>query len=325
LRVKPPPPLATFSDLVALGERAERAGYDVCYVPEHYLNAVYGPEHPVADAWMVSAGIVARTRRITVVTAVQPGFKAPGVVAKMGATLAATRPGAFGLSILAGWWRREAEMHGDTWLPHAERYRRAGDYLDVVRALWERDEVTIERGYYPMNAGTTSPRPSTSPPVFVAGESEAAVDLAARAGDYLFVNGGELPVIAALAAKVKGRAKDRHGRQVRLALSGFALLRDSQAEAEDAAASLSAAADHELIAYFDSQIDGPVVAHHRGVAQDRLEANLGLKSGLIGDAHTIRERLQAFAHAGVDAVLLKLEPGEEHLARFAREVIAPLR
>ena len=29
--------------------------------------------------------------------------------------------------------------------------------------------------------------------------------------------------------------------------------------------------------------------------------------------------------AGVDAVLLKLESGDEHLVRFAREVIAPLR
>jgi FMNH2-dependent dimethyl sulfone monooxygenase len=75
LRVAPPPPVS-FPALLAQAEEADREGYDFCYIPEHYLNAVYGPAQPVADAWVTAAAIAARTRRIRVITAVQPGFKA---------------------------------------------------------------------------------------------------------------------------------------------------------------------------------------------------------------------------------------------------------
>lgn len=97
------------ASLIAFAKRCDRLGYDMHYVPEHYLNAVHGPEHDVADAWVIASAAVAATERIRVVCAVQPGFKAPGVVAKMAATLAAFRPHAFGISLLAGWWQLEAE------------------------------------------------------------------------------------------------------------------------------------------------------------------------------------------------------------------------
>jgi FMNH2-dependent dimethyl sulfone monooxygenase len=313
------------AELLGLGEEGDRAGYEFCYVPEHYLNAVYGPAHPVADAWIVAAGIAARTKRIRVVTAVQPGFKAPGVVAKMGATIAAARPHAFGLSILAGWWRLEAEMHGDPWLPHAERYRRAAEYLEVIRALWSQNTVDLRGRYFQMTGGTMAPRPNPAPIVFVAGESEPAIDLAARLADYLFINGGDHQRVQALVAKVKRRALERYGRPVRVALSAFAVLRDTAAAAERAAAALLAAADLDIIRYFDAQMDEQVVAHNRGTANDRIEANLGLTTGLVGDRDTIIARIRAFERAGVDAIVIKCEAAPGEPSRFYREVIARLR
>ena len=316
---------ASSQALIAHASAAERLGYDLYYIPEHYLNAVYGPAHDVADAWITAAAVMARTSRMRVVTAVQPGFKTPAVVAKMAASLAALRPGGFGLSLVAGWWRLEAEMYGDTWLPHAERYQRAGEYLDVIRGLWQQDRFSYDGRHYRISEGTLRPRPDPQPVVIVSGESDAAVDLAARAGDYLFVNGDDVERVEALGARVKARARERYGRQVRLALSAFGLVRGRAAEAEHALERLVHDADPETIRYFEQQMDTAVVAHNRGSDRDRIEANLGLRAGLVGDPATIVARLRRFEAAGVDVVLVKMEGDDHEEERFAREVILPFR
>ena len=312
-------------DQSALAEhaaRADAAGYDFYYVPEHYLNAVYGPDQDVADAWVTAAAAAARTRRMRVITAVQPGFRSPAVTAKMGASIAALRPGAFGLSVMAGWWRLQSEMYGDGWLDHAERYRRAGEYLDVVRGLWSSDVLDYEGRHYRIRGGKLRPRPEQPPPVFVAGESDAALDLAARRKETTCSSTGtEVERVQALGQKVKRLARERHGRTIRLALSAFGLLRDSTATARADADRWLADADRDLIGYFEDQMDGAVVAHNRGTSVDRIEANLGLSSGLVGDASAIVERIRRFEEAGVDAILVKLEGGAAEAERFARAVI----
>jgi dimethylsulfone monooxygenase len=310
--------------LVALAVEVERLGYDFYYVPEHYLNAIHGPRENVLDAWVVSAASVAATRRLRVITAVQPGFKAPGVVAKMGATLAAFRPGAFGLSLLAGWWQLEVDNYEDQWLPHAQRYARAGEYLDVVQGFWSQPSFNFEGEYYRARAAILEPKPDPLPPVFIAGESDRAIDLAARAGDYLFINGGELDAVAALASKAKRLATEKYGRSLKVALSAFGLVRPSEREAQAVIDDFRARADTDTIAYFREHMDGAVVAHNRAPAADTIEANLGLHSGLIGDARGIQQRLHALEQVGIDAIMVKCEPALES-ERFAREVIAPYR
>jgi FMNH2-dependent dimethyl sulfone monooxygenase len=304
---------------------AERLGYDLYYVPEHYLNAVYGPRFDVADAWVVSAAAIALTHRIRVVTAVQPGFKAPGAVAKMAATLQRFRPHAFGLGIVAGWWRLEAEIHGDRWLPHAARYARAAEYLDVIRGFWSAEVLDYRGEYFQVAGGVLEAKPQPAPLVLVAGESDAALELAARSADILFVNGAGVDEVAVLARRAKSLARERHGRSLRVAMSAFGLVRPTTREAEARLDEWKTRADASLIAYFRQQMDGAVVAHNRGGEADQIEANLGLTAGLIGDPRTILERLRAFEQAGVDVVIVKLEPSANEAERFAHQVIEPYR
>jgi FMNH2-dependent dimethyl sulfone monooxygenase len=310
--------------LLAHAVAAERLGFDIYYVPGHYLNAVYGPDHDVADAWITTAAALARTERIRVITAVQPGFITPAVTAKMAANLAQLRPGGAGLSLVAGWWRLEAESYGDTWLPHEGRYQRAGEYLDVIRGLWEHERFSFEGRHYTVRDAELRPRPTPAPIVYVSGESEAAIELCARSGDYLFVNGDDVERVHALGEKVKARAR-QHGRQVRLALSAFGLVRPRAADAAAAIQRLQDDADLDVIRYFDQHMDSQVVAHTRGTDRDRIEANLGLRTGLVGDPAAIVERLRRFEAAGVDAVLVKFEGEPDEATRFAVEVIAPYR
>jgi FMNH2-dependent dimethyl sulfone monooxygenase len=311
--------------LIAFAQQADRLRYDLHYVPEHYLNAVHGPQHDVADAWVISAAAAATTQRIRIVTAVQPGFKLPGVVAKMAATIAALRPNAFGLSVLAGWWQLEVETHGDRWLPHAERYARTGEFLDVIRGFWSEPSFSYEGRYFRIADGVLEAKPRPVPPVIVAGESQAAFELAARCADYLFLNGGDLAHVAAQVQRAKTLAREKFGRPLKVALSAFGLVRDSDAEAHAAIAAWSARVDNATVNYFRRHMDGAVVAHNRGSAADQIEANLGLTSGLIGSPSSILQRLAALEAVGVDAVLLKFEPSESEAERFAVDVMQPYR
>jgi FMNH2-dependent dimethyl sulfone monooxygenase len=313
------------SRLVRLAQHAEHLGYDLFYVPEHYLNAIHGPRQDLLDAWVVSSASVAATQRIRVITAVQPGFKAPGVVAKMGATLAQFRPGAFGLSLLAGWWQLEVENYADVWLPHSERYARAAEYLDVIQGFWTQPSLDYQGKYYTAKNAILEPKPDPVPPVFVAGESERAIELAARAGQYLFINGGDVDQVASLVRKAKARAADTYGRSLKVALSAFGLVRSSNQEARAVIDAFRERADPNTLAYFRQHMDGAVVAHNRASEADTLEANLGLHAGLIGDPASILRRIAELEQAGVDAIMVKCEPAFEEAEIFAREILVPYR
>jgi dimethylsulfone monooxygenase len=217
------------------------------------------------------------------------------------------------------------ENYADTWLPHAERYARASEYLDVIRGYWTQTSLDYRGQYFSISRGVLEPKPEPLPPVIVAGESERAVELAARAGDYLFINGGELEQVASLVERAKTRARERYGRSVKVALSAFGVVRSSDAEARAVVDGFRARADATTIAYFRQHMDGAVVAHNRAGEAETLEANLGLSSGLIGAPETILARLGDLERAGVDAVMVKCEPPFEEAERFASRVIDPYR
>jgi FMNH2-dependent dimethyl sulfone monooxygenase len=313
------------AQLVAFAQQSDRLGYEFHYIPEHYLNAIHGPQHDVADAWVIGAAAAATTAHIQVIVAVQPGFKLPGVVAKMASTIAAFRQNAFGLSVLAGWWQLEVETHGDRWLSHAERYARASEYTDVIRGFWSAPRFDFEGKYFRIAGGILEAKPEPAPPVIVAGESQAAFELAARTGDFLFLNGGAPELVAAQVRRAKTLAREKYGRNLKVALSAFGLVRDSDAAAQAVIESFKARVDESTVDYFRTQMDGAVVAHNRGNAADQIEANLGLTTGLIGEPRTILRRLAELEAAGVDAVLVKFEPSEAEAERFATEVIQPYR
>lgn len=313
------------AELVRLARHAEELGYDFYYVPEHYLNAIHGPQQNLLDAWVVSSACVAATRRIRVITAVQPGFKSPGVVAKMATTLSQFRPGGFGLSLLAGWWQLEVENYDDVWLPHAERYARAAEFLDVIQGFWSRSSLDYAGKYYNIKGGILEPKPDPVPPVIVAGESERAIELAARAGDYLFINGGDIGHVRELVHEAKTRARDGYGRSLKIALSAFGVVRPTVTEARAVVDNFRDQADPATIAYFRSHMDGAVVAHNRDSSAGNLEANLGFDAGLVGDPSTILEHLALLEQSGVDAIMVKTEPPFEESERFAREIITPFR
>ncbi len=50
-------------------------------------------------------------------------------------------------------------------------------------------------------------------------------------------------------------------------------------------------------------------------------SNRGLRSGFVGTAEQVKERMEEFAGVGVDLVLLQSSPQREEMERFGAEVI----
>ena len=59
--------------------------------------------------------------------------------------------------------------------------------------------------------------------------------------------------------------------------------------------------------------------------EDYSVSNRGLRSGLVGTPEKVTERLQEFADAGVDLVLLQSSPQLEEMERFSAQVMRPAR
>jgi FMNH2-dependent dimethyl sulfone monooxygenase len=312
--------------LIDLAVQADWLGYDFYYIPEHFLNAVHGPEYEILDAWIAAIAVSSKTENIKIVTATQPGFKQPAIVAKLGADLQnQLSNGRFGLSGIAGWWKLEAEAYGDVWLSHRDRYARLEEYLDIITGLWTGKTVDYLGEYYTLTQGRLSRRPNPLPLMFIAGESDRAIDLAARKADYLFINADTLEKTAILVKKVKQLALDRYNRTIKIAMSAFAIVRETTAEAETKLEQIYSTADLEQIYYFQQQIDPNVVAHNKLAIDQTIEANLGLSAQLIGDPEQIRDRLKQFESIGVDLLMLKFESMHEEITYFHEAVISKYR
>ncbi|MEH2399292.1 LLM class flavin-dependent oxidoreductase [Nostoc sp.] len=310
-------------DLVKLAVQADELGYDFYYIPEHYLNAVHGPNYNVTDAWITAALTSLNTKNIKIVAAVQPGFKLPAVIAKLSADIQnQLSNGRFALSGIAGWWKLEVESYGDIWLPHSDRYARLEEYIDVIKGLWTVEAFNYVGKYYTIAGSIFSDKPTPTPPIFIAGESDRAIDLAARQGDYLFINADDLEKTAALVQKVKRLASDRYQRQIKVAMSAFAIVCEHTAQAEARLEAIYRSADQQQIKYFQEQIDPNVVAHNKLDISQTIEANLGLSAQLVGDRYTVIQRLKEYEAVGVDLIVLKFESMLEDTIRFHKLVIS---
>ncbi|KPK22025.1 MAG: hypothetical protein AMJ76_01110 [Dehalococcoidia bacterium SM23_28_1] len=167
-------------------QRVEELGFDSLWVSEHMLFYV-----PTFDAITVLAAFAARTQRILLGSAVLLlPLRHPTVVAKEVASLDIISDGRIILGVGVG-----GEFPGEfvaCGVPVKERGRRTDEGIEVMRKLWSESGVNHEGRFFRLENANMQPKPvqKPSPPIWVAGRSEAAIKRTARLGDgympYLF-------------------------------------------------------------------------------------------------------------------------------------------
>jgi probable F420-dependent oxidoreductase len=194
-------PLATRQGIEAMARRAEALGFAHLSLSDHVIvprsiasRYPYSPSGEWAGAasgdsfeqfteLAFLAAITTRPRLITAVAVIP--YRGAVHTAKIAATIDVLSGGRMVLGIGAGWLREEFEALGAP--PFDERGRVTDEYLQAFKALWTEDNPRFEGKHVRFGDVSFLPKPVQQPiPVWVGGESPAALRRTARYGDVWF-------------------------------------------------------------------------------------------------------------------------------------------
>ena len=130
---------ASYAQLLAVAQRAERLGFDAFFRSDHYqvmgdhFSGLPGP----SDAWITLAGIARETSTIRLGTLVNSAtFRNPGVLAISVANVDDMSNGRVELGLGAGWYGIEHSSYGIPFAPLGERFDILTEQLAVITGLW---------------------------------------------------------------------------------------------------------------------------------------------------------------------------------------------
>jgi FMNH2-dependent dimethyl sulfone monooxygenase len=104
-------------------------------------------------------------------------------------------------------------------------------------------------------------------------------------------------------------------------VAGYACTRPSEAEARAEIARITdVRSNAKGYANYQQWLQGTQLENAMSIEEYSV-SNRGLRSGLIGTPHQVQDRIEQFAKAGVDLLLLQFSPQAEEMERFSDDVI----
>jgi FMNH2-dependent dimethyl sulfone monooxygenase len=319
-------PAASWEAVRDLTIRSEEMGWDLTLIAELFLNDIKGIGEPALDAWSTAAGLAAVTRSIELMVAVRPNFHHPALFAKQAANIDRISGGRLALNVVSSWWKEEAEQYGLQFDQHDDRYGRTAEWLTVIDGLWREKRFSFEGERYRVKDAIVEPKPLRRPVVYAGGESEAAKTLIARQCDAYVMHGDPVDAVAPKIADMRRRRKEAGGAPMPFGMAAFAIVRDTEKEAQAELARITAmpANPPAGFANFEQWLSGTELERTLKL-QEYSVSNRGLRPNLVGTPEQVAERIRAYEKVGLDLLLLQLSPQREEMDRFAEQVIAPMR
>ncbi|MGI5168169.1 TIGR03619 family F420-dependent LLM class oxidoreductase [Spirillospora sp. CA-253888] len=183
------------SEFVGLAQAADRLGYDTIAVSDHIFYTDYDASYPYTDTgappykpdthwpdvWVTIGAMAAVTERVRFATNV---YIAPArdlfTVAKAVSTAAVLSGDRTVLGLGVGWCKDEFLQTGQDF--HT-RGRRLDEMIPALRELWRGGMVEHHGEHYDFGPLSIAPVPAEPVPVYIGGDSDAALRRAARVGD----------------------------------------------------------------------------------------------------------------------------------------------
>jgi FMN-dependent oxidoreductase (nitrilotriacetate monooxygenase family) len=269
---------------------AERGMFDAVFFADHPALDDQAQERPwlSLEPTILLTAMAAVTQRLGLVATASTTFEQPYHVARRFASLDHVSKGRAAWNIVTTQHANAAANFGLTTLPnHAERYRRAEEFVSVVTKLWDSwdDDALVAdpaTGAYvdfgrvrpidhagpvfsvrgPLNVPRT---PQGRPVLFQAGDSPASKRLGARWADALFTVQRTLAEAQAAYAEVKALAAGfgRNPDQLLVLPGLYTVIGSTEAEAH--------ARKRSMDDFFDAEVEMGKLAERFGVAADRLQ------------------------------------------------------
>ena len=322
-----------------LGVATDTLGFDGVLIPTGRL---------CEDPWIVATSLLSITNKLKFLVALRPGLLQPSLAARMTASFDRLSNGRLAINLVAGGDKTELEGDG-LYQNSEERYEAAGEFVDLWKEILEKggedNPVNFDGKYYKTtDAKLLFPTvQAPHPPLFFGGSSEEARELAAQKVD-LYITWGEKPSdVKAKIEDLKQRAAI-YGRTLKFGIRLHVIVRETEEKAWEAAEELISKLDDETIAQAHK-----VLSNRESVGQQRMVAltkggkarsreeleispNLwagiglareGCATALVGDPHTVVERIKEYSDMGIDTFVFSGYPHLEEAYRFA-ELVFPL-
>jgi alkanesulfonate monooxygenase len=308
----------------------ERAGFDRVLVG--YFSAA-------PDGFLVAAHAAASTERLGFLLAHRPGFVAPPLAARKLATLDQLSHGRLAVHIIAGGSDPDQQKDGD-WTDHAARYRRAAEYMTLLRRSWtEAAPFDHDGEFYRTRATYAEIRCRQQPhiPIYGGGGSDDAVAALAPQVDVYMLWGEPLKDTALFIERVQ-RAAAPCGRAPRFSLSTRAILAATEGAAWDRARAIL---DRVLVLR-----GGAAPPKRQNVGSQRLlraaeEAEVhdtclwtrlavatgaqGNSTALVGTPQTVAKALFEYYKLGATSLLIRGYDPRPDAVQYGEELIPRLR
>jgi FMNH2-dependent dimethyl sulfone monooxygenase len=279
-----------------------------------------------------AAGLLAKTKRLTVFGTVHAPLISPLIAAKQFVTADHIGEGRFGLNIVCGWNEGEFEMFGATLRDHETRYDYAQEWLDVIKLAWApRDDVDFNGHFIKLKGVRAKPKPygGTRPLIMNAGASPTGQAFAIRNCDALFSNisnGISFEETAQHVTSVKALARES-GRDIDVYTVGVVTCRPTAREARDYYR-------HCIVENADWRAVDSILAMRNVTPQthppeefQRLRSDQANGMGglpLIGDPDMVAGQLAQLAEAGLTGIAVSFVNYLDELPRFCGEVLPRL-
>ena len=183
------PDIDLFDRVVELAQAAEKAGFDMVTVMDHFyqIGVVGSEEEPMLEGYAVLSALAMRTNRVLLGTMVSGvTYRNPAMLAKIVTTLDVLSRGRAVLGLGAAWNESEHAGYGIEFPPIGRREDRLEEALTIIRAMFDEERPSFEGTYYRIERALNRPRPIRpgGPKILVGGSGEKrTLKLAARFAD----------------------------------------------------------------------------------------------------------------------------------------------
>ena len=206
------PPLGTATNTRRIAEKAEEVGLSYVSIADHILppfdekdaypytadgSTPWDDSGNVLECLTLATYIAGVTRKLRLVTGVMVvPLRNPLVTAKVLASIDVLSEGRLVVGCGAGWEREEFEVLGAP--PFARRGVAVDEYIEVFRECWTSDAPAYDGEFVQVSGFPFQPKPvqKPHPPLWIGGESPAAIRRAAKLGDgwYPIINNRNHPL-----------------------------------------------------------------------------------------------------------------------------------
>ncbi len=317
---------ATVGYLSQIARAAEHLGYESVLIPTGGANE---------ESWTIASALTQHTRSLDFLVAVRPGLVSPTLQAQTAATFQNISEGRLRVNVVVGGEDAEQHRFGDH-LGKDDRYRRAAEYLEILQRLWTGETVTHHGEFFDIEEAFLSP--TQTPPVYIGGSSDAAIEVAAQHAD-VYLTWGEPPTQAGEKIdRVRERAGAR-GRTLRYGVRLHVIARPTSAEAWAVADALVAGLDPAFVARRSAALAASQsVGQQRqyalaqgGTTRQDLEIHPGLWAGaslvrggagtaLVGSYDEIADLIEQYRSFGFSEFVLSGYPHLEEAYWFGEGV-----